>query len=262
MGLLKRITTLIRSNVNDMIDQAENPRKIIEQTIADMQAEEKKVKENLVQVMALLKRSENDFQKNRQQAQEWEEKAMQAVKANNDDLARKALEEKQNYDNMAEENKTAIAQQNVYVEELKKGMAALAEKVEEAKRKKVELIARLNASESKQRTQAAEHTTKDHLADTSAFDTFDRMKEKIQTTEAESSAMMDLAGDEAKAERLDAEVEAAFEEQKSDDALAALKRKMANPGATENQPAAGSDPIDDEIAKMRAALEDGAETTE
>ncbi len=260
MGLLKRITTLIRSNVNDMIDQAENPRKIIEQTIADMQAEEKKVKENLVQVMALLKRSETEFQKNRQKAQEWEDKAMQAVKGNNDDLARKALEEKQKADDMAEENKTAIAQQNVYVEELKKGMAALAEKVEEAKRKKVELIARLNAAETKQRTQGADTKTKDHLADNSAFDTFDRMSAKIETTEAESSAMMDIVGDEARAEQLDAEVKAAFEEQESDDALEALKRKMSNPDANVNESAPSSDPIEDEIAKMRAALEEDSES--
>jgi len=254
MGLLKRISTLIRSNVNDMIDQAEDPRKIIEQTIADMQAEEKKVKENLVQVMALLKRSETDFQKNRIKAQEWEDKAVLAVKSNNDELARKALEEKQSFDNLAEENKAAIEQQNVYVEELKKGMAALAEKVQEAKKKKIELIAKLNTAEMKQRNQATDITTKDHLADTNAFDTFDRMSEKIDSSEAQSAAMMDLASDEAKTEQLDTEVNAAFQEHQSEDALAALKAKMSGDTPAAER-ASNSDPIEDEIAKMREALE-------
>ena len=258
MGLLKRISNLIRSNVNDMVDQAEDPRKIIEQTIADMQSEEKKVKENLIEVMALLKRSEAEFQKQRAKAQEWEDKAMLAVKSNNDELARKALEEKQNCDNIAEENKSAIEQQHVYVEELKKGMAALAEKVQEAKKKKIELIAKLNSAEMKQRNQATDSVTKDHLSDTNAFDTFDRMSEKVESSEAQSSAMMDLASDESKTEKLEAELDAAFQEQNSGDALAALKAKMS--GNTPNEApttdaSPSSDPIEDEIAKMRDALE-------
>lgn len=241
-----------------MIDQAEDPRKIIEQTIADMQTEEKKVKENLVQVMALLKRSETDFQNQRIKAQEWEDKAMVAVKANNDELARKALEEKQNCDDLAQEHQAAIQQQAVYVEELKKGMVALAEKVQEAKKKKIELIAKLNAAEIKQRNQATDINTKDHLADTNAFDTFDRMTEKIDSSEAQSAAMMDLIGDEAKAERLDAEIESAFQEQNSGDALAALKAKMAGTTPAPEATLTDSDPIEDEIAKMREALENDA----
>ena len=73
--------------------------------------------------------------------------------------------------------------------------------------------------------------------------------------------MMDLVGDEARAEQLDAEVNAAFQEQKSDDALEALKRKMANPEGSASDPApdSASDPIADEIAKMRAALEEDSE---
>ena len=121
MGLLKRISNVIRSNVNDLIDQAEDPRKIIEQTIADMQAEEKKVKGKLVEVMALLKKTEAGAEQAATKAQEWEQRAMQAVKAGNDDLARKALEEKQNCDAIAEENRAGVAQQQTYVEELKKG---------------------------------------------------------------------------------------------------------------------------------------------
>jgi phage shock protein A len=241
-----------------MIDQAEDPRKIIEQTITDMQSEEKKVKENLIEVMALLKRSEAEFEKNRQKAQEWEDKAMQAVKLSNDDLARKALEEKQSCDNLAEEHRAAIEQQNIYVEELKKGMSALAAKVEEAKKKKIELIAKLNTAEMKQRNQATDVVTKDHLSDSNAFDTFDRMSEKIETSEAQSGAMMDLMSDEAKTEQLDAEVDAAFQEQNSGDALAALKSKMSgqvSQEASTDNTSNNADPIEDEIAKMRAALE-------
>ena len=236
MGLLKRISNVIRSNVNDLIDQAEDPRKIIEQTIADMQAEEKKVKGKLVEVMALLKKTEAAQEQAQAKSADWEQKAMTAVKAGNDELARKALEEKQTQDNLVQEHQAGIAQQHTYVEELKKGMAALSEKVEEAKRKRNELIARLNAAEAQKRTQATEGLTKDHLADSTAFDTFDRMAEKIGDNEAQSAAMMDLVGDEAKAQQAEQEVEALFEAQENDDALAALKAKMAGRCAGQKRP--------------------------
>ena len=137
-------------------------------------------------------------------------------------------------------------------------MAALSEKVAEAKRKKNELISRINTAEAQQRTQATETMTKDHLADSSAFDTFDRMAEKIGDTEAQGEAMMDLVGEAESAQKAEAEVEAMFDAQENDDALAALKAKMAGGDAASAGSSASpstADPIEDELAKMRAALE-------
>lgn len=265
MSLLKRMSDLIRSNVNDALDKAEDPRKILEQTILDMEGELKKAKKMLLDTMTLLKQSEKQAQTYAQQAADWESKAMAALKSGSEDLARQALAEKTKVDGLLTEANQGVAQQKAYTEELKQSTTQLEQKIADARRKRDELIARLSAAEIKKKQAAlksGESPGKDHVRDATAFDTFDRMVAKIENSEAEIDARRELMGDAAP--EVELELQRQLETSSADAALAALKAKMAGETAVTSsaaEPAASTDPkaqaIEDELAALRAKLESG-----
>lgn len=262
MSIFKRIGDLVRSNVNDALDKAEDPRKVLEQTILDMEADHKKAKQKLLESMTLTKQTEKQAEAARKTAAEWEAKAMAALKAGNEDLARSALAEKQKTDALAGEAESGVAAQRQSTEDLKNQIKMLEDKIGEAKRKKDELIARLNAADLQKKQAAIRSGTApgtSAVGDTSSFDTFNRMVEKIENTEAEAEARHELLQD--KAPEVDAELKKITQAQSADDALAALKAKMSASSAS--APAAGSAPtpadpkaaaIDDELAALKAKL--------
>lgn len=250
MSIFKRISDVVRSNVNTAIDAAEDPRKVLEQTILDMEGEHKKARQKLLEAMTLLKQQEKMTETYKKQGVEWEQKAMAALKAGSDDLARSALGEKGKVDALAAESEAGVASQQGANEALKGQIVALERKIEEAKSKKDELIARLNAAEMKKK-QAAMTGGGGATSDSTAFDTFDRMVAKIENSEAEVEARQELMGD--KGPEIDAELAKLTKAQQGDDALAALKAKMSTSGVPAPAAPAGS-PIDDELARLKAKL--------
>lgn len=259
MSIFKRISDVVKSNVNSALDAAEDPRKVLEQTIIDMEGEHKKAKQKLLESMTLLKQTEKLAETHKKQGVEWEQKAMAALKAGSDDLARQALTEKGKFDAMAAEGEAGVAAQRGSNEALKEQIVALERKIQEAKGKKDELIARLNAAEMKKKQAAIASGTGSAVADASAFDTFDRMVAKIENSEAEVEARQELMGVTATSPAVDAELKKLTEKQTGEDALAALKAKMASssspaPAAATSTPPADSSGIDDELAKLKAKL--------
>ncbi len=254
MSIFKRISDVVRSNVNSAIDAAEDPRKVLEQTILDMEGEHKKARQKLLEAMTLLKQQEKMTETYKKQGVEWEQKAMAALKVGNEDLARSALSEKTKVDALAMESEAGVAAQKGANEQLKEQIVGLERKIEEAKSKKDELIARLNAADMKKK-QAAMVGGTSATSDSTAFDTFDRMVAKIENSEAEVEARAELMGN---APQVEAELAKITKAQAGEDALAALKAKMgatATP-ATSSAPAAAAapSPIDDELAKLKAKL--------
>lgn len=262
MSIFKRISDLVKSNVNDALDKAEDPRKVLEQTILDMEADHKKAKQKLLESMTLTKQTEKQAENMRKAAVDWEQKAMAALKAGNEDLARTALGEKQKTDEMATEAEQGVAAQKQSTEDLKAQIKGLEDKIQEAKRKKDELIARLNAADMQKKQAAIVSGTSNAVnavGDNTAFDTFNRMVEKIENTEAEADARRELLGD--KAPEVDMELKKLTAQQTADDALSALKAKMGSSGATSGAPAATAKPpdpkagaIEDELAALKAKL--------
>lgn len=267
MSLLKRLGNLIRSNVNDALDKAEDPRKILEQTILDMANEHKNAKKRLVETLTMQKQAERQVETYRKAATDWEAKAMAALKQGNEDLARQALAEKSKSDDLLKEAEAGVQQQQAYTEELKKSLTQLDAKITEAKGKRDELLARLSAAEMKKKQadiRSGVGAGQSATADASAFDTFERMVAKIENSEAELEARKELLGtaDPSALAELDQQIKA----NSADDALEALKAKMtANGGSSAPPPAAtpsAEEPkasqIDDELAKLRAKLEGGS----
>ncbi len=223
MGIFARLGTLIKSNINDLISRAEDPEKMLNQVLLDMQQQLVEAKKSVAVAIADEKKLQKQHLSEVDKAKEWERKAMVAVRAGDDDLARQALVRKQEHENIASQYQQQWVLQKQAVEKLKDALRLLGNKIEEAKRKKNILIARKKRAEA----QAQIAATMQGLGDTSAFDTFDRMADRINMLEAEAEAGAELAGEmsgdtlEAKFLQLEASGGAGAEED-----LLELKAKM------------------------------------
>jgi phage shock protein A len=223
MGIFSRLGTLIKSNINDLITKAEDPEKMLSQVLLEMQQQLAEAKKAVAIAIADEKKLQKQYTAEQEKAKEWERKAMVAVRAGDDALARQALVRKTEHENISEQFQQQWVAQKQAVEKLKDALRLLNNKIEEAKRKKNILIARKKRAEAQQQIA----NTMQGLGDTSAFDTFDRMAERIALMEAEAEAGAELAGElsgdtlESKFMALEAGGGAA-----EDDALAELKAKM------------------------------------
>ena len=229
MGIFSRLGTLIKSNLNDLITKAEDPEKMLNQVLLEMQQQLGEAKKAVAVAIADEKKLQKQATSETEKAKEWERKAMVAVRAGDDALARQALGRKGEHDNIAEQYQQQWQAQKSAVEKLKDALRLLNNKIEEAKRKKNILIARKKRAEAQQQIAS----TMQGLGDTSAFDTFDRMSERIALMEAEAEAGAELAGelsgDTLESKFLALETGGGGD----DDALADLKAKMglALPGS-------------------------------
>jgi phage shock protein A len=222
MGIFSRLGTLIKSNINDLITKAEDPEKMLGQVLLEMQQQLVEAKKAVAIAIADEKKLQKQYTAEADKSKEWERKAMVAVRAGDDGLARQALARKQEHETIATQFQQQWMAQKNAVEKLKDALRLLNNKIEEAKRKKNILIARKKRAEAQQQIA----NTMQGLGDTSAFDTFDRMAERIQLMEAEAEAGAELAG-ELSGDTL----ESKFMQLESgggteDEALAELKAKM------------------------------------
>ena len=240
MGIFSRIGTLFKSNINDAISKAEDLEKMLNQVVLDMQNQLVEAKKQVAVSIADQKRLEKQRDEQGDLAQEWERKAMLAVGANDDALAREALKRKSEHDaQFAEFGKQALLQKNA-VDKLKDQLRSLNDKIEEAKRKKNILIARQKRAEAQKTIQS----TMSGLSDAGAFDTFERMATKVDQIEAEAEAHVEL-GNELTGDTLQQKFKALEAGPAGqDNALAALKAKMGlgpMPEAKAALPAASAD---------------------
>ena len=222
MGIFSRLGTLIKSNINDLITKAEDPEKMLSQVLLEMQQQLADAKKAVAVAIADEKKLQKQTVAEQDKAKEWERKAMVAVRGGDDGLARQALQRKQEHDTIATQFQQQWVAQKQAVEKLKDALRLLNNKIEEAKRKKNILIARKKRAEAQQQIA----NTMQGLGDTSAFDTFDRMADRIALMEAEAEAGAELAG-ELSGDTLESKflaLEAGGNN--DDDALAELKAKM------------------------------------
>jgi phage shock protein A len=188
MGILERIRTVLKANINALISKAENPEKMLNQLIIDMNEQLVEAKRQVAMSIADEKKLERQLLENRGLAGEWEGKAMLAVKASKDDLAKEALVRKTEYDGYAAGYQKEYDAQHAAVEQLKDALRQLSGKIDEVSRKKNLLVARAKRAEAQKQIQS----TMGSLSNTSSFDTFERMAEKVDQIEAEASALGEL----------------------------------------------------------------------
>ncbi len=219
MGAFERIGTIIRANLNDLLTRAEDPEKIINQTLMDMRQAQYEARMEVAEAIAEGKKLERDHQHNVDEAETWVAKAEQALKAEREDLAREALRRKQASEDLANGLKEQLDAHQAMVERLKTQLRALDAKIGEAERKRQLLIARQKRAEAQRSVSAAMARTDTRKA----FEAFDRMEDKINaiedTVEAEEELVADLS--------LDDEFAPLSVDEGLEDELAALKAKMA-----------------------------------
>ncbi len=189
MGIFQRMKTVVSSNINDLIAKAENPEKMLNQLVLDMNQQMIESKKAVALAIADEKKLEREAQEQARQAKEWEGKAMLAVRAGKDDLAKEALLRKQEYENYFVQYRTQWEGQKASVEKLKESLRALQGKIDEATRKKNLLIARAKRAEAQEKIQK---TISSVTGNTSAFEAFDRMAAKVDELEARAAASVEL----------------------------------------------------------------------
>jgi len=233
MGILDRVSTLVRANVNDMLDRAEDPEKMINQILRDMQENIGEARKAVASMIAQEKELELDLGQASKMSREWQSKAERAVSAGKDDLAREALRRKKDNEENAAVYQQQLTVQKQAVEKLKQQLQALEAKYSSTLSSRDTLIAR-------QRRAAAQKKVASTLSTFSPMDPsadLERMEGKIRSAEAHAMAEIEMA---------DTSFDNQFREldydQGVEDELAMLKAEMAPSEALpetvdENKPA-------------------------
>ncbi len=220
MAIFSRFLTVVRANLNHLIGRAEDPEKMLNQMLIDMQEQLVTAKRQVAVAIADEKRLAQQFEQEHQNSLEWEKKAILAVNAGRDDLAGQALERKAEHDKLGQGFGQQWQAQKNAVEQLKVSLQQLTVKIDDAKRRKNLLVARAKRAEA----QKTITETMSGISQVNALDTINRMEEKIDRMEAEASAATEMAN-EGVNDKLSAEFEK-LQIVDTSDALLQLKAKM------------------------------------
>jgi phage shock protein A len=191
MAILDRIAMVIRSNLNALINQAEDPEKMLDQILIDMRQQLAEAKREVAVAIADEKRLAAQVEAGLEQVREWDSRAVLAVTKGEDDLAREALRRKAEQEQLVAGYKNQWEAQKTSTDNLKHALRALSEKIDEAARKKNLLIARQKRAQAQKHI----HEVMTGLSDTSAFEAFDRMATRVDQLEAQAAATVELSQD-------------------------------------------------------------------
>lgn len=187
MGIFSRISEIFKANVNDALDKAENPEKMVKQMVVEMEESVNKTTLAVSQAIANEKTLERKIQKAKRESSDWEQKAMQALQAGREDLAKKALEKKASADRTVGDLNTSYTQAKATAEKMRGQLSMLKGKLEEARARQSTLVARSQAAKAqKQIAQSVSGVGSD------AFAGFDKYEQKIEMLESEAEAFEEL----------------------------------------------------------------------
>jgi phage shock protein A len=218
MALLERVSTLIRANLNDMIDKAEDPEKLIKQVILDMQNQLLQVKTQVAITIADQHLLEKKRKENEDAAVEWRRKAELAVDKKQDDLARAALERSISYDELTKSFAEQVGDQKAEVDNLKNALNKLEAKMAEANNKSDLLIAQHRRARALNKASDARAA----MGDGSKAAVYDRLKRKVARDEAVAQAKTEMITDS-----IDDRFAAMEKDEAIDKLLAEIKNRRA-----------------------------------
>jgi phage shock protein A len=254
MGLFDRLSRVVRANLNDLVSKAEDPEKILEQAIVDMQEDLIQLRQAVARAIATQKRTEQQYNKNQAEANNWQNRAQLALSKGDETLAREALLRKKTVAEAASTLKQQLEQQTVQVDTLKRNLIALESKISEAKTKKDMLKSRAAAAKANEQLQS----TIGRMGTSSAMGAFERMEEKVLEMEARSQASYELAGND---------LEQQFKQLEGgsdvDDELAAMKAQLtggsvsqqALPASDEKTSTSTKSEVDAELEALRKQID-------
>ncbi|MED5563135.1 MAG: PspA/IM30 family protein [Gemmatimonadota bacterium] len=188
MSIFTKLSTVIKSNINDLISRSENPEKMLNQIILDMRDQLAKAKREVAVAIADERKLRASLDAEVKEVRQWEHRAVLAVKEGRDDMAKQALVRQQEHKERASTLDETWRTQAAEMEKLKGSLRQLNDKIEEAKRKRNLLVAKQRRAQAQRRI----HETMSGLSNTSAFDAFERMADKIDEQERESLAHQEV----------------------------------------------------------------------
>ena len=191
MGVFRRLSDLLKANVNDLIDRAEDPEKMVKQIIIDMQTELAKATQNYGKAKASERLAEKKYLDAQKVSADWEAKAKAALAKGDQDLAKQALARKVKADEDLANYKEMFESISAQTDAIGDQVEVLKSKLEEAKSRQAMLIARSQMAD----TQKSLAKAAGSFDPNSSFDKFQRMEEKVVRKEAEAAAFTEIAGD-------------------------------------------------------------------
>jgi phage shock protein A len=226
MGILDRMSRLVRANVNDILDKAEDPEKMIDQIIRDMQTSITDARRQVAAMIAQEKELAADLKQANELSAEWGEKAKRAVGAGKDDLAREALRRKRDSDEHVKVYAQQYSTQEQTVGKLKSELSQLESKYQTTLSQRDALIARQRRAAATKKVVAQSSAAVSSLGDgLSASSELARMEAKIRLTESEAAAYQELQSESVDAQfrelDYDLDIEAALDALKGGDSVPA-----------------------------------------
>ncbi len=191
MSIFNRISDILKANINDLLDRAEDPEKMVKQIIADMEEQVRDATEALGQAMASEKQAYAQLEKAKQNSREWEDKAKLAINAGNEELARKALTSKVEVDKNIQAFQASYDQIAAQTSELHSRVEVLRQKLEEARQRQNMLIARAKMADATENVATAMTETDPD----SALAKLEKMERKVEDKEARAEAFAEMSGE-------------------------------------------------------------------
>jgi phage shock protein A len=189
MGILSRFINVVRSNLSSALDKAEDPEKMLNQMVTDMESQKRQTKTQVAHVLAEQKKLERALTKERQEVQKWEQKAILAVQNEKDALAKEALLRKKEHATRAAEFEEQLAIHTKNTETLRQSYQQLEDKIEEIKRKKGLLIAKQKTAEAQKNMVS----TMEGMDGKGAIETIERIEQKVEDMQDRSEAYLELS---------------------------------------------------------------------
>lgn len=219
MGVFDRISRIIRSNINDLLDKAEDPEKVLQQIIDDMQQDLREAKLYVAAAIRDMRKLEDKYEENLSTSERWEKRAVAAVESGDDALAKEALRRKRTYEDLAKSYKAQLDEQTQSVQSLKTNLMALQAKIEDAKRRKDLIIAR----EKRAIAQRTISETMSGISKSKGFAILNKIENRVREAEVQAEAVAEIESD-------------------------SLENRFAKLGNSE------SDDVDQELAKLKAKI--------
>ena len=227
-GTFARMTDILKANINELLDRAEDPQKMIRQMVREMEEAVNKATASVGTAVANQKRLERQHGEKLTLAQDWQRRAERAVEAGDDDLARRALERKTAFAGAAADLKPVLEESRQSAAQLRDQLRELKTRLEEARARQGTLVARQRAAEAKKKlAQSISGIGAD------AFSSFERFEQKIEAAEAEAEAHGEVAGEMASIEK---EVGRLDRDKEVEEELEALKSRLRKDEQNAGQP--------------------------
>lgn len=253
MNLFDRFSRVAKSNLNNVLKNLEDPEKIMNQAVEDMQGDLVTIRQSYAEVTATQRRLMKQKEQADALADDWYKRAQLALQKGSEDLAREALNRRQQQVDAANSVQEQLDVQAASIDKLYEGMQELEKRILEAKSKKEEMIARARTAQSTQKV----NDMLGGITGKTSMDAFSRMEEKVEALEAKAEVSAEMGA--LKGNALPGSIESEFRALEAasdvDNELAKLKGLLSGgedePSASSKAASKPKTPVDDELEKLK-----------